>query len=95
MKFIILDNYYDNFLRSFYSRHPEVSTLDFEEHRALLMAQRFGTSDAYSYNLKKFGHDAQEIITNDDRLQIKWAHENGIRSLPLPRYLTYGLKNLI
>ena len=92
MNILILDNYYDNFLRLFYSRHPEVSTLEFKTHRALLMEQCFGTSDAYSYNLKKLGHVAQEIVTNDDRLQIKWAQENGVRSLPLPRYLNYGLK---
>lgn len=92
MKILILDNYYDNFLRLFYSRHPEVTKLDFEAHRALLMKQRFGTSDAYSYNLKKLGHEAQEIITNDDHLQTKWARENGIRSSPLPHYLNYGLK---
>ena len=94
-RFLILDNYYDNFLRSFYSQHPDVESLDFESHRALLMAQRFGTSDAYSYNLKKFGHEAQETITNDERLQIKWARENGILSLPLPRYLNYGLKQTL
>jgi glycosyltransferase involved in cell wall biosynthesis len=92
MKILILDNYYDNFLRLFYSRHPDVSKLEFEAHRALLMKQRFGTSDAYSYNLKKLGHEAQEIITNDDHLQTKWARENGIWSLPLPRYLNYGLR---
>jgi glycosyltransferase involved in cell wall biosynthesis len=92
MKILILDNYYDGFLESFYSHHPEVFELNFEAHRALLMEQHFGTSDAYSYNLKKLGHYAQEIITNDYRLQIKWARENGVRTLPLPRYLNYSLK---
>lgn len=95
MNFLILDACYDNFLQSFYSRHPEVEALDFEEHCALLMAQHFGTSDAYSYNLKKLGHEAQEIITNDDRLQIKWAQENGIRTLSSSRYLSYGLKRIM
>jgi len=96
MNILIIDNYYDNFLRLFYSRHPEeVDALDFKAHRALLMAQRFGTSDAYSYNLKKLGHAAQEIITNDDRLQMKWAQENGIRTLSSSRYLDYGLNRLI
>jgi hypothetical protein len=95
MNILIIDAYYDNFLRSFYSCHPEVDTLDFDAHRALLMAQHFGTSDAYSYNLKKLGHEAQEIITNDDRLQLKWAQENGIRTLSSSRYLNYGLNRLI
>lgn len=95
MRFLILDNYYDNFLRLFYSRNLEVDAPDFEGHRALLMAQHSGISDAYSYNLKKLGHEAQEIITNDDRLQMKWAQENGIRTLSSSRYLNYGLKRLM
>jgi spore maturation protein CgeB len=41
------------------------------------------------------GHEAQEIITNDDRLQMKWAQENGIRTLSSSRYLNYGLKLLM
>lgn len=81
-------------MESFYSHHPEVFDLDFEAHHALLMEQRFGTSDVFSYNLKKLGHEAQEIITNDRRLQMKWAQENGIKSLPLPLYLNYGLNRL-
>lgn len=97
MNILILDNYYNGFLQSFYSSHPEVKEQNFEDNRSSIMAQRFGTSDAYSYNLKKLGHDAQEIITNDDRLQIKWAHENGIRPLQLsiPRYLNYGLNYIL
>jgi len=91
MKILILDSCYNSFLESFYAQHPEVFELDFEAHRTLLMEQHFGTSDIYSYNLKKLGHEAQEIITNDHRLQMKWAHEHGIKALPLPRYLTYGL----
>ena len=94
MKILFLYNYYNKFLESFYSHHPEVSDLDFEAHRALLMEQRFGTSDVFSHNLKKLGHEAQEIVTNDRRLQMKWAHENGIQSLPLPLYLNYGLNRL-
>lgn len=58
--------------------------MDFDSHRELLMGQRFGTSDAYSYNLKKLGYDAQEIVTNDDILQLKWAKENQIKFIKTP-----------
>lgn len=94
MKILFLQNYYDNFVKLFYSQHPEVSELDFDAHRALLMEQHFGTSDVYSHHLKKLGYEAQEIITNDRHLQMKWAKENDIQSLPLPRHLNYGLKRL-
>lgn len=95
MKILILDSYYDNFLKSFYSRHPEIELLDFESHRALLMAQRFGTSDAYSFNLKKLGCQAQEIVTNDDSLQMKWVRENGNKALSSFQYLNYDLMKII
>ena len=73
MNILILDSYYHNFLSSFYSSNPGILEMDFDSHRKLLMDQRFGTSDAYSYNLKKLGCDVQEIVTNDDILQLKWA----------------------
>lgn len=79
MNILILDSYYHNFLSSVYSSNPNVLEMDFDSHRKLLMNQRFGTSDAYSYNLKKLGCDAQEIVTNDDNLQLKWARENQIK----------------
>ena len=55
MNILILDNYYDNFLRLFYSCHSKVDAMNFEAHRALLMAQHFGTSDAYLRSMKKIG----------------------------------------
>jgi spore maturation protein CgeB len=85
MNFLILDSYYGNFLSSFYSSHPSVSGMNFDSHRELLMSQRFSVSDAYSYNLRKLGHDAQEIVTNDDILQLKWARENQIKLINVPR----------
>lgn len=79
MNILILDSYYSNFLSSFYSSYPNVLEMDFDSHRKLLMDQRFGTSDVYSCNLKKLGCDAQEIVTNDDILQLKWARKNQIK----------------
>jgi spore maturation protein CgeB len=79
MNILILDSYYSNFLSYFYSSHPNVLGMDFDSHRKFLMDERFGTSDAYSYNLNKLGYDAQEIVTNDDVLQLKWARENQLK----------------
>lgn len=95
MNILILDNYYDSFLQSFYSKYQNTEQYSFKKHRNLLMSQRFGTSDAYSHNLKNLGHESQEIIANDAHLQIKWARENNINASPLPHYLNYGLKHLM
>ncbi len=91
MKVLILDLYYERFLASFYAAHPEIAGLDFQAHRARLMAERFSTSDAYSHFLGAQGLEAEELVANDARLQMKWARENGLRALPLPTRLSNAL----
>jgi hypothetical protein len=49
------------------------------------MRFRFGTSDAYSHNLRSLGWDAQEIIANSLLLQSAWAHEHDV---PLSKRLS-------
>jgi spore maturation protein CgeB len=84
MKILILDNYYRGFLSAFYSKYPEIHLQNFESHRHSLMLYRFGTSDTYSNSLIPLGHEAQEIVTNDDYLQLKWGREHGVFSWKLP-----------
>ncbi|MCM8808453.1 MAG: glycosyltransferase [Candidatus Omnitrophica bacterium] len=80
MRILIIDTYYEKFLRNFYNYNQEkVKDLDYKQLRELLFGQFFGTSNFYSKNLKKLGIDAEEIIFNDSILQIKWAQENGLK----------------
>lgn len=95
MKILILDAYYRRFLKQFYETHPETAALDFENHRGSLMRARFGTSDAYSDGLRELGFESQEIVTNDDRLQWKWAVENGVRAVRLPSRLNLVLNKAV
>jgi hypothetical protein len=86
VKVVILDLYYPAFLESFYRTHSETEELDFESARERLLAQRFGTCDSYSHHLKKLGHEAEEIITNDSRLQCKWLREQDLRIQAYPDF---------
>ncbi len=88
MKVLILDHYYDDFLRSYYSKCPSGDSFQFKEHRKRLMNERFGSSDAYSFHMRRLGCEADEIVTNDDRLQLKWASENGVRVAPVSPLMT-------
>lgn len=81
MKILILDAYYPSFLNQFNSSFP-FENLTFDEHRNLLMSQRMGTSDVYSFWLNQIGHDAMEVPVNYDSIQLKWATERGIRIDP-------------
>jgi spore maturation protein CgeB len=87
MKILILDNYYRGFLKTFYKNNPNINLKNFESHRRSIMVYRFGTSDTYSNALNPLGHEAQEIITNDDDLQLKWGREHGVFSWKLPHRL--------
>ncbi len=76
MKILIIDTYYLNFLKTIKRKHPEISHQDYHKQLKLLLSQRFGTSDFYSYNLKMLGHTAIDAIINDEPLMRTWAKEH-------------------
>jgi spore maturation protein CgeB len=95
MRFLIVDTYYQDFLKGVYARYPDLAQLPYPAQWQTLMEQCFGTSDFYSENLKRLGHEATEIISNCYPLQMQWAKEHGLkllyklqkrmyRGLPLP-----------
>lgn len=87
MKIAIVDTLYPAFLQKIghYRRaEPEETYADIH---AQLMSLRFGTSDAYSTNLKLLGHDAQELVVNSPLLQSAWAQEMGFKFTELPDFL--------
>lgn len=78
MKILIVDTYYPGFLKSFYSKKR--NNFDtFRKQKNQLLKASFGTSDYYSYNLKKLGHQAEDLIINDEKLQLKWAREHNLK----------------
>jgi len=78
MKCLILDTYYPAFLEAFFREHTDLSQLPYDVVWQLLMEECFGTSDYYSTNLAKLGHEATEVIANSRFLQERWAQENGV-----------------
>jgi len=79
LRLLIVDSYYPYFLKSFYKAHPEVKSLPYAGHWQSLMSECFGTADFYSSNLKELGHEAHEVIVNNEELQRQWAIENGVK----------------
>ena len=88
MRILILDTYYPDFLDQCYMRNPELAELPYEQQLRWLLDQRFGTSDFYSTNLIKLGHEAAELIINCEPLQRQWAIEHGLNIGNAP---TFGL----
>lgn len=78
MNILFLDTYYPKFLRSLYDNNPALKDISYDEQLRILLDQDFGTSDAYSSNLRTMGYDAEDLIANCVPLQKAWADENGI-----------------
>ena len=76
---LIVDTCYPGFLRSVGYTRQARSHERHDDLREAFMRFRFGTSDAYSHNLRSLGWDAQEIIANSLLLQSAWAHEHDVR----------------
>jgi spore maturation protein CgeB len=77
LRIFVLDTYYPAFLDSHYARHPELAMQPYDRQLGSLMDESFGTSDAYSRNLRELGHEAVEVIANCEPLQLAWARERG------------------
>lgn len=71
MRFLILDVYYASFLDQFMADASEIH--DYDQLLGSLIATGFGTSDVYSHELRRQGHEATEIIVNARPLQLAWA----------------------
>lgn len=76
LTFLIVSNYYRDFLEEFYTAHPEAAELPYERQLGELMATGFGVADAYSHGLRRAGCEAFDVISNASPLQRRWAAEH-------------------
>jgi spore maturation protein CgeB len=77
VRIAVLDTYYPVFLAEHYGARPELTAASYEEQLDALLGRYFGTQDAYTYNLRASGHEAINLITNCEQLQLAWARERG------------------
>lgn len=78
MKILFIDTYYPGVLEDFRRAYPNYQKFSYEEYKKKLINISFGTADFYSKAIRKLGHDAEEVIVNDEVLQKKWAKKNGL-----------------
>lgn len=78
MKYLFIDTYYPGFLKHFRQKYPLASGQSYNKQKQLLIAQCFGTSDFYSFNLRKLGFQTHDLIVNDEILERQWALENNL-----------------
>jgi spore maturation protein CgeB len=76
---IVVDTYYPAFLAAHYAAQAGLDRQLYAEQLRSLLEESFGTSDAYSRNLRALGHEAVETVANCEPLQHAWADEHGFR----------------
>ena len=81
MRIAVVDTYYPAFVAEHYRRRPELRRAPYREQLDALLARSFGTSDAYSHNLRELGHEAADLPVSCLELQAAWAREHESGSL--------------
>jgi spore maturation protein CgeB len=73
-------SYYPEYLKWFYSRHPDLRQKTYAEQHAALMADGFALSDTWSRYLRSpdGSFHVTEIVINAESLQKQWAREQGV-----------------
>ena len=79
MKFLLLNTDYAEFLRWLYAQHPGLERQPYAEQMRARNESLFGVADFYSRNLRKLGHEAYDIHTNNEYMQRAWSREHGVR----------------
>ena len=79
MKILIVDTYYDKFLKSFYKKNTTLKNSEYDFQLKALLNTNFGTSDAYSYYFNKNNWEAKDLIVNNFFLQKEWGKNNNIK----------------
>jgi spore maturation protein CgeB len=78
MRILVADTYYDGFLNDYHRAHPELADWSYADRHAHLMAQRFGTGDAYAVELRRLGCEVETVVLNAGPLQRQWALEHDV-----------------
>ena len=73
-----ISSMYQGSIDSFYNKHPETDRIPYKDHLALLLEETTEFAGSYIRNFRKLEIDADCLIANDNRLQLKWAREKGI-----------------
>jgi spore maturation protein CgeB len=89
VRVLLLDHYYEEFVRGHYAAKPELLAAPFESQAASLAAELFGETQLQVDALRSLGHEALFMPVNVDSMGEAWALERGIR---LPRRYSLAMR---
>lgn len=78
MKILVLNTDYPAFIESIAKNNQDWLSQNYNEMTKFYFSQFFGTADYFSKNLNLLGHEAQDVVINNQYLQKQWLKENNI-----------------
>lgn len=78
MRFLLTAYEYPQFMHWLRKRRPRFMRKSYSQLLQNRMSQGFLWSDFYSVNLRRLGHEAQEVVPGNPDLQMSWAREHGL-----------------
>jgi spore maturation protein CgeB len=78
-KIFSIGTFYQGNLDLFYINNPGTNDLSYDEHNRLLLNETTEFTGSYYRNFRILNTEMRSIIANDNRLQNKWAVENGLK----------------
>jgi hypothetical protein len=79
MRLLILTTDYSEFLQWLYDQHLGLERGSYEEQMRARVESLFGGPYLYSDNLRKLGHESNDVYPNNKHMQKAWARENGFK----------------
>lgn len=79
MRFLIVRTVPLEYNHWLYSQYPGLGEKPFDEQLRAYAEDPFFIGDSYSYNLRRLGHEAMDVVANCEILQETWANENGVQ----------------
>src|SRR5512145_275615 len=80
MRFLILSIDYSGFLNWLYTKNKGLASQSYSQQMLVRNESLFGITSFYSNNLRRLGHEAWDVHTNNEYLQAAWAREHGLSS---------------
>jgi spore maturation protein CgeB len=81
MKILIINSLYDEYLAYFSRKNKESEKLSYLAQKNLFIQDSFSNFGVWEQNLGKLGYEVEEIISNADSLQERWAEENNVQKI--------------
>ena len=79
MRFLIIDTDYPWFLDWLYGQYQGLEKESYQKQLQARADSLFACGLSYSSNLRKLGHEADQIFFNNEHLQMAWAREHGVK----------------